>query len=98
MYILINFKNIWRTTLFLDDGEFMDFIYKNKLPINLKSEVSLPLYADYIKLNLNDFNSMDFLIRIASVLGFPIHLINSFSRGLSNYFQSKEDAKNEREL
>lgn len=67
MFVLINFKNIWRTTPFLDDEEFMSFICKNKLPINLKFEVSLPVYGDYIKLILDDFNFRDFLLKIGSV-------------------------------
>lgn len=95
MYILINFKNIWRTTPFLDDKEFFNFIHENKLPINLKSEVSLPLYGNYIKLNLHDFNSQNFLLEIASVLGFPKHLSKSFSRCFINYLTSnaKSDAE-----
>lgn len=88
VYIKSKFKNFKSVTTFVDSMEFMEFIYKNGLPINLKDSIDVPLFG-YIKRPFDKFNEFEFVVNIISAGGFPIHLVESISEGFGSLITQK---------
>lgn len=78
------FNNFNSVTPFVDSKEFMEFIWENKLPINLKSSINIP-DTDYLKCQINDFNEIDYTLKIAMTLGVSGHLKNVIADSYIKY-------------
>lgn len=91
--IKFKFKNFNSITPFMDSEEYMEFICKNKLPINLKTSIDIP-NRGYQKCKFEDFNPMAFVINIVLASGIPRHLITVISEGYSKYIKIKSKETN----
>ena len=87
------FKNFNSITPFMDSEDYIDFICKNKLPINLKTSIDIPNIG-YLKCKFEDFNPMAFVINIILASGIPQHLINIISEGYTKYIKIKSNESN----
>lgn len=91
--IKYKFNNFNSITPFMDSEEYMDFIYKNKLPINLKNSIDIPNNG-YLSCQFGEFNPMKFTIYITFATGLPRHLINTISEGYYNHMKIKSKESN----
>ena len=86
--IKYKFNNFDSITPFMDSNEYMQFIFENKLPINLKTSIDIP-DRGYLRYPFKDFDPLIFTIRIIEATGLPRHLINVISEGYGKYIEIK---------
>lgn len=86
--IKYKFSNFNHITPFMDSKEYMEFIYENKLPINLKTSIDIPA-GDYLKCQFHDFNVIVFIFKIIEATGLPRHLIDVIADGYVKYVEIK---------
>lgn len=86
--IKYKFNNFDSITPFMDSNEYMQFIFENKLPINLKTSIDIP-DRGYLRYQFKDFDPLIFTIRIIEATGLPRHLINVISEGYGKYIEIK---------
>lgn len=86
--IKYKFNNFELTTPFIDSKEYMEFIYKNKLSINLKKSINIPNIG-YLKCAFQDFDVMAFTIKIIPAMGLTTHLTEVISKGYGKFIEIK---------
>ena len=86
--IKFKFKNFNSITPFMDSQEYMDFIYENGMPINLKTSIDIP-NKGYLVYSFKDFDVFSLAVNIISATGFSRHLIDVITRGFANYLKIK---------
>ena len=84
--IKFKFKNFNSITPFMDSKEYMDFILKNKLPINIKTSIDIP-DKGYLVYLFEDFNVFTLIFNIISATGLPRHLIDVIAEGYGKYMK-----------
>lgn len=74
--IKYKFKNFNFTSPFIDSERYIEFIYENKVPINLKKSIDIP-NKGYFSYPFKDFEMTPLILNIISATGLPISLIKS---------------------
>lgn len=82
--IKYKFKNFNSITPFMDSKEYMEFIHKNKVPINLKKTINIP-NREYLTYSFDKFNVITLSIKIIEATGLPTYLTNVISEGYGNF-------------
>lgn len=90
--IKYKFKNFSSITPFMDSKEYMDFIFENKLPINIKTSIDVP-NEGYLIYSFKNFDDLVLTFDIISATGLPRHLIDVIGKGYSNYLNIKSKNK-----
>ena len=86
--IKYKFDNFNLITPFIDSEKYMNFIYENKLPINLKPQINIPNYG-YWDLQCHEFDDFLFTLNIVNAMGVSMHLIDVISEGYANFIKIK---------
>lgn len=92
LLIRIKLRNCWRTVLFFDNIEYINYIEKNDLPICLKNEIELPEFTNFNHFiyNIKDLESWIFIHFILEALGFPlIHEVEFYIESLRDFVFKK---------
>jgi hypothetical protein len=69
----LRLTNLWRSLVYLNSNEYIDFIKTYGLPICLKDEIEMPPYYDKMgfKFDINQDSGISHLGSIIEALGFP---------------------------
>lgn len=85
----LKFSECWRTLLYLDDGQYLEFLKEHGLAICPKSHIEIPEFraGNGIPATLEQSSGTYLICRMYEALGLPLAFVSESMYGLGNYIQ-----------